>query len=62
MFLGSVGLFVDVCFQVCVVVVIDLACFCFGWQGQGVVIIEIVYKFVVSQGSLAVIRELFIIL
>ena len=39
MFLTSVGLFVDVCFQVCVVGVIVLACFCFGGQGLGVVII-----------------------
>ena len=39
MFLASVGLFVDVCFQVCVVVVIVLAYFCFGGQGQGLVII-----------------------
>ena len=35
MFLASVGLFLDVCFQVCVVVVIVLDCFCFGGAGTG---------------------------
>ena len=39
MFHAIVGLFVDGCFQVCVVVVIVLACFCFWGQEQGVVII-----------------------
>ena len=57
-FLASVGLFVDVCFQVCVVVVIALAC----WSVNYCFYFGIVYKFVVSHGSLAVIRELFIIL
>ena len=34
MFLAFAGLFVDVCFKVCVVVVIVLACFCFEGGGS----------------------------
>ena len=39
LFLAIVGLFADACFQVCVVAVIVLACFCFWGRGQGEVII-----------------------
>ena len=91
--LAVVGLFVDVCFQVCVVAVIVLGCFCFcflsrlfvffikgsavfismgagtGWSYNLLLVSKLTFlilklyiNFLVWQGSLAVIRELFIIL